>query len=363
MKILDWYIIRKFLATFIFTLLLITVIAVVIDTSEKADDFVKSGLGTKQIIMAYYIGFIPFIMSMIFPFVSFISVIYFTSKMAGQSEFVAIMTGGVRYNRMLRPYVIAAAFLSIVFWMASQTGVPKANVIRTDFQANYVDKNSSYTPDPTKGNSYYLRVDSLTYVGMRYFDTTSKSAGNFFLEKIKNDQEYYNLRADRIRWDTAKKMWKADNAIERKINGLHEAVRKVNDTLLNLNIKPSELKRDEYLKDKLTTAQLKQFIHMQQVRGVEGLNIYKVELYHRDATPFSVIILTLIGAIIASRKIRGGSGFHLALGIIMAFSFVVMDKFAVTFATKGHLSPVLAAWMPNIIFAGVVLWLYRRTPK
>jgi len=344
-------------------MLLITVIAVVIDTSEKADDFVKSGLNTRQIIMAYYIGFIPFIMSMIFPFVSFIAVIYFTSKMAGQSEFVAIMTGGVRYNRMLQPYIIGSVFLSILFWIASQTAIPKANVIRTDFQANYVDRNSSYNPDPTKGSSYYLRVDSITYVGMRYFDTVTKSAGNFFLEKIKNNQEYYNLRADRIKWDTAKKMWRTDNAIERKINGLHEAVRKINDTFLNLNVKPAELKRDDYLKDKLTTAELKQFIHMQQVRGVEGLNIYKVELYHRDATPFSVVILTLIGAIIASRKIRGGSGFHLAIGIVIAFSFVVMDKFAVTFATKGHLWPVLAAWMPNILFIGVVIWLYRRTPK
>jgi lipopolysaccharide export system permease protein len=363
MKILDWYIIKKFLATFIFTMLLITVIAVVIDTSEKADDFVKSGLNTKQIIMAYYIGFVPFIMSMIFPFVAFIAVIYFTSKMAGRSEFVAIMTGGVKYNRMLRPYLIGGFFLGIIFWIASQTWIPKANVIRTDFQTNYVDKNSSYNPDPTKGSSYYLRVDSLTYVGMRYFDTANKSAGNFFLQKIKNNQEYYNLRADRIRWDTAKKMWRVNDAIERKINGLNEAVRKVQDTLLNLNVKPAELKRDEYLKDKLTTAELKRFIHMEQVRGVEGLNIYKVELYHRDATPFSVIILTLIGAIIASQKIRGGSGFHLALGIVMAFTFVVMDKFAVTFATKGNLSPIIAAWMPNIIFIGVVVWLYNRTPK
>ncbi len=363
MKIIDWYIIKKFFSTFIFTMLIITVIAVVIDTSEKADDFVKSGLNTRQIIGAYYIGFIPFIMSMIFPLMVFIAVIYFTSKMAGRSEFIAIMTGGVRYNRMLRPYLIGSIFLSVIFWIASQTMVPRANVIRTDFQANYVDRNSSYTADPTKGSSYYLRVDSVTYVGMRYYDTANKSANNFFLQKIKNNQAYYNLRADRIKWDTAKKKWKLSDAIERKINGLSETVRKINDTNINLNVKPAELKRDEYLKDKLTTAELKNFIHMEEVRGVEGLNIYKVENYHRDATPFSVIILTMIGAIIASQKIRGGSGLHLALGIIMAAFFVIMDKFAVTFSTKGHLSPVIAAWLPNIIFTIVALWLYKRTPK
>ena len=344
-------------------MLIITVIAVLIDTSEKADDFVKSGLNTRQIIGAYYIGFIPFIMSMIFPLMVFIAVIYFTSKMAGRSEFIAIMTGGVRYNRMLRPYLIGSIFLSVIFWIASQTMVPRANVIRTDFQANYVDRNSSYTADPTKGSSYYLRVDSVTYVGMRYYDTANKSANNFFLQKIKNNQAYYNLRADRIKWDTAKKKWKLSDAIERKINGLSETVRKINDTNINLNVKPAELKRDEYLKDKLTTAELKNFIHMEEVRGVEGLNIYKVENYHRDATPFSVIILTVIGAIIASQKIRGGSGLHLALGIIMAAFFVIMDKFAVTFSTKGHLSPVIAAWLPNIIFSIVALWLYKRTPK
>jgi lipopolysaccharide export system permease protein len=363
MKILDWYIIKKFFSTFIFTMLIITVIAVVIDTSEKADDFVKSGLNTKQIIMHYYIGFVPFIMSMIFPLMVFIAVIYFTSKMAGQTEFVAIMTGGVRYNRMLRPYLIGAVFLSTIFWIASQTWVPKANVVRTDFQAVYVDRNSTYNPDPTKGNNYYLRVDSVTFVGMRYYDTANKSAGNFFLQKIKDNKEFYNLRADRIKWDTAKKSWKVTDAIERKINGMKESVAKIKDTNLNLNVMPRELKRDEYLKDKLTTAELKQFLRMEEIRGSEGLNIYKVEMYHRDATPFSVIILTMIGAIIASQKVRGGSGLHLALGIVMASVFVIMDKFAVTFSTKGNLSPMLAAWFPNIIFVFVALWLYRRTPK
>ena len=363
MKILDWYILKKFLSTFLFTILVITAIAVVIDTGEKADDFVKSGLSTGQIIMHYYIGFVPYIMAMIFPLMIFIAVIYFTSKMADRSEFIAIMTGGVRYNRMLRPYLVGAVFLSIIYWLASLTLVPRANVIRTDFQTVYVDRNSNYNPDPTKGNNYYLRVDSDTYVGMRYYDTANKTAGNFFLQKIKDNKEYYNLRADRIWWDTAKKAWKLNDAIERKINGMHEAVVKIRDTILNLNVKPSEMRRDDYLKDKLTTAELKKFLHMEEIRGSEGLNIYKVELYHRDATAFSVIIMTMIGAIVASQKIRGGRGLHLAIGMIIDSVFVMMDKFAVTFSTKGNLSPMLAAWFPNIIFSFVALWLYRRTQK
>jgi lipopolysaccharide export system permease protein len=363
MKILDWYILKKFLTTFIFTMLLITVIAVVIDTEEKADDFVRSGLTTSQIIMHYYIGFIPFIMSMIFPLMVFIAVIYFTSRMAGRTEFVAIMTGGVRYNRMLRPYIIGAIILSGIFWIASQSWVPKANVIRTDFQTVYVDRNSSYNPNTHSSNNYYLRVDSSTFVGIRYYDTLSKSAGGFFLQKIRGNKVYYNLRAERLQWDTARKNWKLTNAIERNIDGLKESIKKIDTLHLNLNVTPRELKRDEYMKDKLTTKELDDFIKMEEIRGTEGLNTYKVEKYHRDSTPFSVIIMTLMGAIVASRKVRGGSGLQIALGLVTGALFVVMDKFAVTFSIKGDFPPMLAAWTPNIIFSIVTIWLYIRTPK
>ncbi|MES1161156.1 MAG: LptF/LptG family permease [Bacteroidota bacterium] len=174
---------------------------------------------------------------------------------------------------------------------------------------------------------------------------------------------YYNLRAETIRWDPAKKDWKLTSIIERKIDGLQETLKKIDTLHVNLNVVPKELRRDDYLKDKLTTPELKQFIHMEEIRGSEGLNTFKVERYHRDATPFSVIIMTLIGAIIATRKIRGGSGFQLAIGIVMAATFVVMDKFAITFSTKGDFPPMLAAWIPNIIFSGVAVVLYIKTPK
>jgi len=362
-KLLDRYILKKFLGTFFFTLLVITTIAVVIDTSEKADDFVKSKLGAWDLVTHYYIGFIPFIMSMIFPLITFIAVIYFSSKMAGRSEFIAILAGGVRYNRMLRPYLIGSVFLALLFWLASQYWVPRANEIRTDFQAVYVDGNSSYNSDPYRTNNYYLRVDPTTFVGFRYYDTVNKTASNFFMQKIRNNEVYYNLRAEVIRWDAGKKDWKLTNLIERRIDGLKESVKKIDTMHVNLNVVPKELRRDDYLKDKLTTPELKQFIHMEEIRGSEGLNTFKVERFHRDATPFSVIIMTLIGAIISTRKIRGGSGVQLAVGIVMAATFVVMDKFSVTFSTKGEFPPILAAWLPNIIFSGIAVVLYLKTPK
>ncbi len=362
-KLIDNYILKKFLGTFVFTMLVLTVIAVVIDTSEKADDFVKSGLSARQLVMVYYIGFIPFIMSMIYPLMVFIAVIYFSSKMAGRSEFIAILAGGVRYNRMLRPYLVGAIFLALIFWLASQYWVPKANEIRTDFQAVYVDRNSSYNGDPYRTNNFYLRVDPNTFVGFRYYDTVNKSASNFFLQKLKGNKVSYNIRAETVRWDPNKKDWKLTGVIERTIDGVKETLKKEDSLHVNLNVQPRELRRDDYLKDKLTTPELHQFIHMEEVRGSEGLNTFKVELYHRDATPFSVIIMALIGAIISSRKIRGGSGLHLAVGIVMAATFVVMDRFAVTFSTKGNLPPMLAAWLPNIVFSGVAWVLYVKTPK
>jgi len=363
-KLLDTYILKKFIGTFVFTMLVITVIAVVIDTSEKADDFVRSGLSFWQLVTHYFIGFVPFIMSMIFPLMVFIAVIYFSSKMAGRSEFIAILAGGVRYNRMLRPYLIGGTFLSLIFWLASQYWVPRANEIRTDFQAVYVDRNSSYNGDPTKQtHNYYLRVDPHTFVDFRFYDTTNKTASNFFLQKLRGNTVYYTVKADVIRWDPIKKDWKLTTVVERTINGPVETLKRLDTLHVNLNVLPKELRRDEYLKDKLTTPELHQFIHMEEVRGAEGLNTFKVELYHRDATPFSVIIMAMIGAIIASRKIRGGSGLHLAVGIVMAAIFVVMDKFSVTFSTKGNLPPVLAAWLPNIIFTGVAWVFYVKTPK
>src|ERR1700754_908147 len=218
LKLLDNYILKKFIGTFVFTMLVITVIAVVIDTSEKADDFVKSGMTGWQLVMNYYIGFVPFIMSMIFPLMIFIAVIYFSSKMAGRSEFIAILAGGVRYNRMLWPYLLGSVFLSTIFWLASQYWVPRANEIRTDFQAVYVDRNSSYNGDPYRNNNFYLRVDPNTFVGFKYYDTLNKVATNFFLQHLKGNKVVYNLRAEPVRWDANKKDWKLTTVVERTID-------------------------------------------------------------------------------------------------------------------------------------------------
>jgi len=363
MKILDWYIIKKYLSAVFFTLIMFSVIAVAIDASEKTDDFVKSGLTTYQILINYYIGFVPFIISMIFPLMVFIAVIFFTSKLAGRTEIVAIIAGGVPYNRFLRPYFIGSLMLGVVFWLASQYTIPKANVIRGNFQSRYIDNNNSYFTGMGKNNNFYLQADPVTFFGLRYYDTSAKSGSNFFLQKLSGNKVVYNLRAEVIRWDTATNNWRLENAIERKITGLKEDIKQIPSMNINLNMKPEELRRDRYLKDKLTTPQLKHFIHQEELRGREGLNEYRVERYKRDATPVSVVILTMIGVIIASRKTRGGLGLHLAMGFIIGTLFFGMNTFSAVFSTNADLNPIIAAWLPNVTFSLVGFWLYIRAPK
>ena len=171
--------------------------------------------------------------------------------------------------------------------------------------------------------------------------------------KVRDHKVFYNLRSESIRWDDIKKNWIVFNAIERTMNGLQETIRKIPDTSLNLNVKPGELRRGHYMKDKLSTPELKEFVSLEEIRGTEGLNNYKVELYHRDASPFSVIIMTLIGAIISTRKIRGGSGLHLAIGLVLASTFVVMDKFSVTFRSKAISRPF---WPPGYLISFSARW-------
>jgi lipopolysaccharide export system permease protein len=364
-KKLDWYILKKFISTTVFMVLIFCVIAVAIDTSEKADDFVKSGLPTSKIITKYYFGFVPFIISMIFPLMVFIATIFFTSKLAGKSELVAILASGVRFNRMLRPYFLGALLMGGIFWIATQYWIPKAMLLRANFQTQYIDSKSSYEQGEAakRTRSYYFRVNTNTFAGMRNYDTSSKSANDFYLDRLNGTKLVYNLRADYLRWDTAKKTWKLQNVTERKIEGIKEITKVIPEMTMNLNLKPNEIKFDKYLKDKMTTPELVRYIKGEESRGSEGLNDYKVERYRRDANPISVFILTMIGAVIASRKTRGGSGLHLAVGIISAAFFVVMDKFSLTFSTKGSFPPMLAAWTPNIIFSLFAIWMYRIAPK
>lgn len=366
MKKIDWYILKKFLSTFFFCMLLFTVIAVVIDVSEKTDDFVKSGLSFWDVVLQYYLGFIPYIDGLLFPLFVFIAVIFFTSKMAGRSEVIAILASGTSFNRFLFPYWVGGVFLGLVLLFATSFIIPQANLKRTNFELKYIKINSSYDPlVQTNQRSVYFRIDSFSYAGVRNYDTSNKLGGPFFINKIKNNKVVYNLRADNIKWDTASKKWKLTGVVERTVNGMKETIFRESERKFKSTFFPSDLalSRDDYAKDKLTTPELHDFVSKQKLRGSEGLNTLQVEEYRRFATPFAVLILTLIGAFVAARKVRGGSGAHLAIGFITAALFILMDRFSTIFATKGNFHPLLAAFLPDIVFVFVAFYIYRKAPK
>jgi len=304
MKKIDWYILRKFLSTFAFSVILLTVISTVIDMSEKTDDFVRSGLNSRDIFNQYYSGFIPYIIALLFPLFVFISVIFFTSKMANRSEFIAILASGVSLRRILVPYFIGGLILAGLLWAGNLYLIPRANEKRGAFETRYVQ---TPTLDVISRNLYF-RMDSFTYCGIHYYDTTSKSGGSFFAETVKGNRVVYNIRADNIRWDTAKKMWRLGGVVERTIEPMREDVAFHQEMFKPYPFAPRDLQRDEFVKNRLTSPELKHMIDMERLRGSENVKELMMEQAHRNATPAAVILLTLIGAIIAIRKIRGGSG-------------------------------------------------------
>ncbi|MEI7964168.1 MAG: LptF/LptG family permease [Chitinophagaceae bacterium] len=364
MKKIDRYILSKYLTSFFFCLILFTAVVVVVDISEKTDDFVKSKLPVWNIITDYYFGFIPRIDAMLFPLFVFIAVIFFTSKMAARSEVIAILSSGVSFRRFLLPYVVGGLFLSALLWVGYQYVVPKANKKWGDFETKYVDPNfGNNNGNTTYKQKIYFRIDSNTYAGIRGYDTVSKIGVGFFIQQFKNGKLNYNLRAESFNWDTANKKWNLALVTERNLDSISERVKRSPTLLQNYNFKPRELRRDEYLKDQLPTPELDSFIKMERMRGSEMLSTLLVERYNRDAIPVSVLILTIIGAVLASRKIRGGSGFHLATGVVISVFYILFSRFSIVFATKGNLTPFLAAWTPNFFFGLLAFYFYKRSPK
>jgi lipopolysaccharide export system permease protein len=363
-KKIDRYIFLKYISSFFFCLLLFTAIVVVVDISEKTDDFVKSKLPIWRIITDYYFGFIPRIDAMLFPLFVFISVIFFTSKMANRSEVIAILSSGVSFRRFLMPYLAGGLLLTSLLWLGYKYIVPRANRKWGDFEAKYIDPNfGNNNGNTTYRQKMYFRSDSFSYAGIRGYDTISKSGNGFFEQHFVNNKLVYNLRSENFSWDSAGRRWKLENVVERNLDSITERVKRSPVIFRSYNFKPMDLRKDDYLKDQLPTPELDQFIKLERLRGSEMLNTLLVERYNRDAIPVSVIILTIIGAVLASRKIRGGSGVHLAVGVVISVLYILFSRFSIVFATKGNFTPFLAAWTPNLIFGLLSFYLYRRAPK
>ncbi|UAY51387.1 LptF/LptG family permease [Ferruginibacter albus] len=363
MKKIDSYILKKFLTTFFFCLLLFTAIVVVVDISEKTEDFVRIKFSFWQLVTNYYIGFIPHIDAMLFPLFVFISVIFFTSRMADRSEVVAILSSGVSYRRFLFPYWIGSIFLALLLWVGYQYTLPKANKIWGDFLTRYIDSQNSGSVDLNRPANIYFKGADNSYIGLRSYDAIYRNGSTFFVQQFADNKLKYDLRAQSISWDTIKKQWTLNQVVEHYFTGEKERIVRTSVMKKKYDFKPEDLHSDDYFKDRLTSSELNSYINKSRLSGSEIVKSLLLEKYNRDAIPASIIILTIIAVSLASRKTRGGSGLNLGVGVILSVLYVLSSRFSVVFAEKGNFTPWLAAWTPNIIFGALAYYLYKRAMR
>ncbi len=355
MKKLDWYIVRKFLSTFFFAIMILAVISCVIDYSEKVDNIV-SKKAPFLVVANYYKNFVPHITALLFPLFIFIATIFFTSKLAYKSEIIAILSSGVSFTRFLRPYVIGGGFLCLVSLLSNHWVIPNANKQRIHFEDTYInDGNYRYASD-----NLHLGIAKGTYIYMQNFNFDNMMGNRFCVEKMEGTLLKEKVMADYVVYDTAKKIWQMHNVVIRTNDGLKEKLVKTPEMNVAYPFTPRDLNRGDAIREALTTPQLNAYIKQEQMRGTENLSSFFIEKERRTAQPFAGFILTIIGACIASRKIRGGSGLHLALGIAISAIYIMFMQISSTFATKANLDPMIAMWIPNMIFGVVALVMYRR---
>jgi lipopolysaccharide export system permease protein len=356
-KKFDWYIIKKFLGTFVYALLIMAVISSVIDYSEKVKDFVEHK-ATFRDIAGYYKNFIPHILALLFALFIFIATIFFTSKLAYKSEIIAILATGASYNRFLRPYFIGGGFICLVFLWANHYVIPVANKNRIAFENKFIHEKVTYSD-----HNVHLRLSPNLYVYVQNYDYGANSGYRFSSEKVSGTLLLEKTTADRISYDSVKKTWTLFNVVVRKNNGLKEDLKILPELKVKYPFVPKDLYEDDAIKETLTTTELNSFIAKEKLRGRESLNVYYIEKYRRSAQPAAGFILCIIGVIISSKKIRGGSGLHLAIGIAISAIYMLMLQLSQTFSIKAELNPMLAVWIPNIIFAIFAFILYRKEIK
>ena len=356
-KRLDLYIIKKFLGTFFYAIMILAIIACVIDYSEKVEEFVKKNVPTSE-ILSYFSNFVPHITALLFPLFIFIATIFFTSKLAYKSEIIAILSSGVSFQRLLRPYLMAGGFLCLLSLIANHYLVPAANSKRIAFEDKYLHYNAQ-----SSDNNVHLRLTENLYVFIQNYDYASNFGYRFTAETIEGTHMKEKIMADRVSYDSVKHIWKLYGVKIRTNDSLNETFIQQAEMEKKFPFTPHDLDEDEAIKDALTTPELNKYIAREELRGRETLSFFYVEKYRRTAQPFAGLILTVIGACIASRKIRGGSGVHLAFGIVISAMYIMAMQLTNTFATKAGLDPLLAVWIPNIIFGIVATYLFIRQVK
>ncbi|WP_026951785.1 LptF/LptG family permease [Algoriphagus mannitolivorans] len=357
MKILDKLIIKEFLKTYFFVVVMLILIVLVLDFTEKNDTYIRNQVPTGDIVR-YMGNYGLYLNNLLTPITVFIAVIFITSKMAGRTEIIAILSSGVSFVRLLRPFLFAAVLIGSISFLLNGWVLPVATAGVTEFKIKYLDKGQSAT-DP----NIHIQVGPNALAYLSRFYRTSNTGYYFTLEEIRDGELIAKLSSERILWDTAKNVWRLENWKLRVLreDGEDYSVGTELDTMLSIS--PSDFDLPENHHETLKLPELARQIKILEDRGADNVAYYRIERYVRFMSPFAAIILTFIGVIMSARKTRGGSGFQIAMGFLLAFVYILLFILSRTFAESGSSYPLLAVWLPNLIFAFTGLVLYKTVPR
>ncbi|MEA1874878.1 MAG: LptF/LptG family permease [Bacteroidota bacterium] len=358
MKRIDTYIIKKFLSTYFFAIGLILAIAVVFDASEKIDDFIENSASLKVILFDYYLNFIPYFANLFSSLFVFIAVIFFTSKMAYASEIIAMLSSGISFRRILFPFIIGAVIITGFNFVLGYYVIPEANKGRLDFQSVYL-KGSHKSSE----SNVHKQIEPGFYIYLESFNINRQTGYSFTMESIENDKLVSRLSANRIIWDTTDNKWTLEEYKIRRFDDLGQKIESgmYLDTLINIS--PDDFTQELDLVTAMTHNELDDYIEMQRIRGTSDITNSLLEKHRRVAYPFSTFILTLLAVVLSAKKVRGGIGLQIGLGILLSFTYILFMQFADSFALSGSISPSIAVWIPNMIYGVIGVALLRFAPK
>lgn len=361
LKILDWYIIKKFIGTYFYSIALIISISIVIDVNENLAKFTQYNAPLKAIVFDYYMNFIPYFANLFSPLFVFIAVIFFTSKLAGNSEIISMLAAGVSFKRLMRPYMISAAIISLLTFFLGSYIIPKGTIVRQNFETMYKNRKKN-----TSAENVQLQVGKGIIAYIQHYDNNYKKGYGFCLDKFENKKLVSHLTASEVQYDTisdTKYHWKVYNWRIRNLRGMRETITSgsVKDTTIMME--PTDLVFSKGQQETFTSPQLRDYISKQIDRGSGNVVQYEVEYHKRIATSFASFILATIGLSLSSRKRKGGMGMYLGIGLALSFGYIMLQTVSSTFAINANTPPMLAAWIPNIIFTVVAYFCYRKAPN
>lgn len=357
LKRMDTYIMGKFLGTYFFSLILILSISVVFDLTEKLDNFYDHDAPLKAIVFDYYLNFIPYYMNMFSPLFTFIAVIFFTSKMASNTEIVAILASGVSFKRLMLPYFLSASLIALISFVLGAFIIPPAQVKMLTFEDRYIHKFKT-----ENASNLQMEVEKGVIMYIERFEITNNTGYRFSLEKFKGKTLVSRLTAQSITWDSAHS-WKMNGYLQRDFRGMRETITKgiMKDT--TINVQPKEFFITSKEATQMNVLQLRNYLVKQKERGIGNSQAFEDEYYKRYSMPLAAFIMTLIGVSLSSRKVRGGIGLHLGIGLALSALYILFITMSTTFAVNGVMSAFAAVWLPNIVFTLIGIYLYRTAPK